>query len=113
VTMRVGFDAAMLRAPHTGSGQYSVALIAALRDLAEIEITLLSPAPLPVEPDARVVPPPRYLTGERLRKVWWEQIGIGRAARQAGVAVVHIPYFAAPLRQAIPYVVTVHDVIPL
>ncbi len=37
----------------------------------------------------------------------------GAAARRAGVDVVHIPYFAAPLRQAIPCVVTVHDVIPL
>lgn len=113
MTLRVGFDAAMLRAPHTGSGQYSTALIAALRDLAEIEVTLLSPTPLATEPNALVAPPPRYLTGERLRKVWWEQIGIDRAARQAGVAVVHIPYFAAPLRQTIPHVVTVHDVIPL
>jgi glycosyltransferase involved in cell wall biosynthesis len=103
----------MLRAPHTGSGQYSAALIAALRELPEIEMTVLSPAPLPTEPTAFVVPPPRLLRSERMRKVWWEQIGIGRAARQAGVALVHIPYFAAPLRQAIPHVVTVHDVIPL
>ena len=113
MTLRVGFDAAMLRAPHTGSGQYSAALIAALRELSEIEITLLSPTSLPAEPDAVVVPPPRFLTSERAQKVWWEQIGIGRAARQAGVAVVHIPYFAAPIRQAIPHVITVHDVIPL
>jgi glycosyltransferase involved in cell wall biosynthesis len=113
VTLRVGFDGAMLRAPHTGSGQYSAALIAAVRELPEIAMTVLSPAPLPTEPTALVVSPPRLLTRERMRKVWWEQIGIGRAARQAGVAVVHIPYFAAPLRQAIPHVVTVHDVIPL
>jgi len=103
----------MLRAPHTGSGQYSAALIAALRELAEIELVLLSPLPLPAEPGAIVVPPPRILASDRARKVWWEQIGIARAARQAGVQVVHIPYFAAPLRQAIPHVITVHDVIPL
>ncbi len=113
MTLRVGFDGAMLRTPHTGSGQYSAALIGALRELPEIEMVLLSPAPLPHEPGVVVVPPPRVLTSERGRKVWWEQIGIGRAARQAGVGVVHIPYFAAPLRQAIPHVVTVHDVIPL
>ena len=103
----------MLRAPHTGSGQYSAALIAALRELAEIEITLLSPASLPAEPDAVVVPPPRLLRSERVQKVWWEQIGIGRAARRAGIGVVHIPYFAAPIRQAVPHVITIHDVIPL
>ncbi len=113
MTLRVGFDGAMLRTPHTGSGQYSAALIAALRELAEIEIVLLSPEPLPTEPGAVIVRPPRLLTSERVRKVWWEQIGIGRAARQADAQIVHIPYFAAPLRQAIPHVVTVHDVIPL
>jgi len=113
VSLCVGFDGAMLRAPHTGSGQYSAALIEALRALPEIAIVLLSPAPLPNEPGAIVGPPPRFLKSERGRKVWWEQIGIGRAARQTGVEVVHIPYFAAPLRQAIPHVVTVHDVIPL
>jgi len=113
VTLCVGFDGAMLRTPYTGSGQYSAALIGALRALPEIKIVLLSPAPLPNEPGAVVVPPPRFLKSERGRKVWWEQIGIGHAARQTGVGVVHIPYFAAPLHQAIPYVVTVHDVIPL
>jgi len=113
VTLRVGFDGAMLSAPHTGSGQYSAALLAALRGLSEIEMMLLSPAPLAAEPGAVVIAPPRWLRSGRVRKVWWEQVGIRRAARRAGVAVVHIPYFAAPLRQAIPHVVTVHDVIPL
>jgi len=113
VSLCVGFDGAMLRTPHTGSGQYSAALIGALRALPEIAIVLLSSVPLPNEPGAIVVPPPRFLKSERGRKVWWEQIGIGRAARQAGVGVVHIPYFAAPLRQAVQHVVTVHDVIPL
>ncbi len=113
MTVRVGFDGAMLRAPHTGSGQYSTALLAALRELPEIEMILLSPALLVTEPDAVVVAPPRLLASERGRKVWWEQVGMSRAARQAGVDVVHFPYFAAPLRQTIPHIVTVHDVIPL
>jgi glycosyltransferase involved in cell wall biosynthesis len=38
---------------------------------------------------------------------------MGKAARAAGVDLVHVPYFAAPLRQHVPHVVTVHDVIPL
>jgi len=112
-TLRVGFDGAMLRAPHTGSGQYSAALIAALRALLDIEVIVLSPSPLPSEPDAVVIPPPLLPSTERVRKVWWEQSGISKAARVAGVDLVHVPYFAAPLRQAIPFVVTVHDVIPL
>ncbi|MDQ6604219.1 MAG: glycosyltransferase family 4 protein [Chloroflexota bacterium] len=113
MTLCVGFDGAMLRAPLTGSGQYSAALIGALRELSEIEMTLLSPEPLATEPDAVIAVPPRWLASERLRKVWWEQVGIRRAARRAGVDVVHVPYFAAPLRQTMPHVVTVHDVIPL
>ncbi|MCA1667630.1 MAG: glycosyltransferase, partial [Thermomicrobia bacterium] len=113
MTLRVGFDGAMLRAPHTGSGQYSAALITALRELSDLTITVLSPVPLPTEPEAVVVSPPRVLTSVRLRKVWWEQVGIRRAARRADVQIVHLPYFAAPLRQAIPHIVTVHDVIPL
>lgn len=113
MTLRVGFDGAMLRAPHTGSGQYSAALIDALRALPDIAVTILSPAPLPSERDAVVVPPPRLCATGRVRKVWWEQVGVGRAARIAGVDLVHIPYFAAPLRPRLPHVITVHDVIPL
>ncbi len=113
MTVSVGFDGAMLRAPHTGSGQYSVALIAALRRLPDLAVSILSPVSLPMEPDAVVVAPPRSLTRERLRKVWWEQVGVTRAAHTAQAEIVHIPYFAAPLRQRVPYVITVHDVIPL
>jgi glycosyltransferase involved in cell wall biosynthesis len=103
----------MLRAPHTGSGQYSAALIAALRALPETDVLLLSSESIASEPDAIVVQPPTALRSARARKVWWEQIGVGRAARAVGVDVVHLPYFAAPLRQHLPYIVTVHDVIPL
>src|SRR5437762_51144 len=109
-TLRVGFDGAMLRAPHTGSGQYSAALIASLRTMPDIELMILSPSPLPSEPDAIVVSPPRLARTDRVRKVWWEQRGLGEAARAAGVDLVHLPYFAAPLRQRLPHVVTVHDV---
>src|SRR6266700_863296 len=112
-TLRVGFDGAMLRAPHTGSGQYSAALIPALRALPEVAVTLLSPDSLPGEPDTVIAQPPATLQSARARKVWWEQIGVGRAARNARVDLVHMPYFAAPLRQHVPYIVTVHDVIPL
>ncbi len=45
--------------------------------------------------------------------MWWEQTGVVLATRRADVDLVHIPYFSAPLHQAVPHVITVHDVIPL
>lgn len=45
--------------------------------------------------------------------MWWEQSGIVAATRHSHASLVHVPYFAAPLRQRVPHVVTVHDVIPL
>lgn len=113
MTIRVGFDGAMLRAPNTGSGQYSVAALAALRAFPALEIVPLSPEPLADWPDAVVVPPPVWLASARVRKVWWEQHGVLIAAHRAGAHLIHTPYFAAPLRQHLPHVVTVHDVIPL
>lgn len=56
--------------------------------------------------------PPKF-PGGRARKMWWEQTGVVLATRRADVDLVHIPYFSAPLRQSVPHVVTVHDVIPL
>src|SRR5690349_19955166 len=103
LTMRVGCDGAMQRAPHTGSGQYSAALLAALRALPEIAVILIVPDPIPNEPDALIARPPAVLRSARIRKVWWEQIGIRRAARAAVVDLVHIPYFAAPVRQTVPF----------
>jgi len=111
--IRVGFDGAMLRAPHTGSGQYSVALLGALAGFPEVSVTVLAPAPLPDMPNAVVVSPPRAVRGERARKVWWEQVGVRAAAQRAGVQLIHTPYFAPPRVQRLPHVVTVHDVIPL
>jgi len=112
-TMHVGFDGAMLRTPHTGSGQYSAALLRALTAFPDLSITVLTPVPLADRPEAVVVAPPRTLPGERMRKVWWEQVGVRVAARRAGVQLIHTPYFAPPLIQHLPEVVTVHDVIPL
>lgn len=51
--------------------------------------------------------------GENPEKVWFEQVAFPRAARAAGAAVAHVPYFASPRFPAQPTVVTVHDLIPL
>jgi glycosyltransferase involved in cell wall biosynthesis len=48
-----------------------------------------------------------------LEKLFWEQRTFPRAARQADADLLHVPYFAPPLRTfAIPSLVTILDVIP-
>ncbi|MFZ1757114.1 MAG: glycosyltransferase family 1 protein, partial [Caldilineaceae bacterium] len=49
----------------------------------------------------------------QLAKLYWEQIAVPTAARRLGADVLFVPYWAAPLWQPIPTVVTVHDLIPL
>jgi glycosyltransferase involved in cell wall biosynthesis len=50
---------------------------------------------------------------ENMEKVVWEQVTGPAAARQAGVDIFHVPYFAPPLLPRTPTIVTIHDVIPL
>lgn len=80
-----------------GSGQYTDALVAALRAAAGPDDTV-----------ALIVPGRR---GSNLGKVAFEQIVFPRMAREADVA--HVPYWAPPLWPAVPTVVTVHDLAPL
>jgi glycosyltransferase involved in cell wall biosynthesis len=121
IAPHIGFDALFLEQPMTGVGQYTLNLWRQLRDhQQEVLPRLLMPADAPASvrdeapPDvATAVSPPPRLPGSRTRKMWWEQAGIVMATRRARVQLVHVPHFAAPLRQTVPHVVTVHDVIPL
>jgi glycosyltransferase involved in cell wall biosynthesis len=100
----------------TGSGQYLHHLLAALPQVAPgTRWTVLAPAQgaLPAWPGVQVRPlalPP--LPGP-LRKVWWEQVTVPRQARRLRADVLWVPYWAAPFRQPVPTVVTIHDLIPL
>jgi glycosyltransferase involved in cell wall biosynthesis len=118
--VHLGFDGLFLEQPNTGSGQYALALLRQLATRPDLRVTVLRPEP--ATETARTaaagvttvgVAVPARLRGARLRKVWWEQVGLPRAAARAGVDLIHVPYFAAPLRPGRPTVVTVHDVIPL
>jgi glycosyltransferase involved in cell wall biosynthesis len=120
---RAGFDALFLEQPMVGAGQYALNLWRELRDHQQsVEPHLLIPddAPGIARAEARrggftraVAPVPVRRLGGYARKLWWEQTGLPLASRRARVDLVHIPYFSAPLIQTVPYVVTVHDVIPL
>jgi glycosyltransferase involved in cell wall biosynthesis len=112
---------------HTGSGQYIDHLVEHLA--AHHRVTVLtprgsgigdqglrireheSPVPSPQSPvtyhqSPILLPPPLF-------KLWWEQISVPLAARRLGADVLFVPYWASPLWQPIPTVVTVHDVVQL
>lgn len=117
----VGFDALFLEQPMTGAGQYALNLWRQLRDQPRpVTPHLLMPADATYAAsqeavDARVsqAAQPRAIFQGRGRKVWWEQAGLVAATRRSDVSIVHVPYFSAPIRQIVPHIVTVHDVIPL
>lgn len=103
---------------NTGSGQYLHQLLAQMAgQSAAARLTVLCPAthndqdsdrlwPGIVMKRAALPPLPAHL-----RKLWWEQITMPLAALHAGADVLWVPYWAAPLWQPCPTVVTVHDII--
>ena len=69
--------------------------------------------PLPRGTSCEWLTPPSFAQRENAAKLWFEQRGFPAAAARAGADLMHYPYFAAPLRAGTPFVVTVHDLIPL
>lgn len=117
-TLRVGLDALFFEQPMTGSGQYATQLWPRLAEsYAQLDMLALAPSD--------TIAAVRELAGARLRegrvpslprrprKLFWEQVAQPRVVAAARPDLVHVPYFAAPLLQRAPYVVTIHDVIPL
>ena len=108
-TPTIALDGAFIREPLTGSGQYTLGLWSQFScRVLSCRVVLL----LPSSGSPGAVPPRPLRTGKPA-KLWWEQRGVVEAARAAGAALLHVPYFAGPLRSPLPLVVTVHDVIPL
>ena len=119
--MRVAFNGLFLQEPNTGTGRYTYNLLQSLGRVDGVnEYHVLSPyAPREV-PDTpstfhwETVPIGRLGISENVEKVVWEQRTFPQAAKRTDAQVMHIPYFAPPLRAAgIPTIVTVHDVINL
>jgi len=114
--MRVALSGWFWDRPETGSGQYLRYLTAALAEVAPgSQFVVLTPTP--AAPEIACAPNVEFavVPGKRthLAKVWWEQVSLPRAARTCGADLLHIPYWAPPVRAALPTVVTVHDLIPL
>lgn len=121
--MKIGVNALFLQTPASGSGQYLTHLLNALAEIDQQNDYILLGATPTKNPASgspwerfpyQVRPVPSLVRGnENIEKLVWEQLTGPRAARKAGVDLLHVPYFAPPLFPLTPGVVTIHDVIPL
>ena len=132
--MRIAINGWFLGQETAGSGQYLHHMLAHLPQYApDDEWVLLVPArssidtknllrqtlasltaeDSPIHIQIKTLPLLPKLVSSRLAKVWWEQVSVPRLARAAAADLLWVPYWAAPLWQPIPTVVTIHDLIPL
>jgi glycosyltransferase involved in cell wall biosynthesis len=116
--MTVGFDGLFLDQTTTGVGMYASNLWRIFRSDrdSDLNTVLLIPDTDTFhgydDGNAIAVLPPSIASSSKAIKLWWEQRGLMRAARQARADLVHISHFSAPLRRDRPVIVTIHDVIP-
>jgi glycosyltransferase involved in cell wall biosynthesis len=113
--MRVAINGWFWDQPSTGSGQTVRYLVPALvAQDATMEITLVVPEwATSGQTIERVTLVPVPCRPGNLGKLWFEQSTFPGTCRQLGVDLAHVPYFASPLRPALPTVVTIHDLIPM
>lgn len=107
--MRVGFDAAALVLNRAGEYRYASALRGALRDRDDVELHELWPG--------RRVPrslAARIALQAAVQGVWYP-VAVPRAARRAGLDVLHHPRYAVSPEPGlrVPVIVTMHDVLVL
>lgn len=110
--MRVGLDARFLTHPqHGGFKRYVQGLVSGLAALADDHELVLyvdrppAPGTVPGRFDVRVLEGRLPLVG----MPWREQVLLSRAARRDRLDVFHAPCHTAPLRLAVPLVLTLHD----
>lgn len=118
--MHIAINGWFVGQPAAGSGQYIHHLLEHLpRQAAGVRLSVLLPGPthalLRDWPWPGVTPQPATLPRlpAALRKLWWEQVAVPRAAQRLDADLIWVPYWAAPLWQPCPVCVTVHDLIPL
>ncbi len=117
--MRVALNGWFIDQPHTGSGQYLRQLIRHLPRVApQHEYALIIPHRtsfqiIDVDADLQLSTANFQPPTSNFRKVLFEQDNVPRAARAWQADVLHVPYWAPPLRSPVPIVVTIHDIIPL
>jgi glycosyltransferase involved in cell wall biosynthesis len=103
---RVALDVTVAKLGRAGPHVYITELARALEQL-------LGDRLLPIASRLAELVPPRRRVGDRLRTIgrdlWWHQIGVTRAARRAGAALLHLPAGVGPVRRTMPVVLTIYD----
>ncbi len=106
--------------PNVGSGRYLHELVHTLAaDSSDVRYVLVIPRyTLTKRPQVKgcqviLMPTPFDTINDNLAKIWFEQVALHQVCRKLRVDLIHVPYFAAPLRSKKPVVVTIHDLIPL
>jgi glycosyltransferase involved in cell wall biosynthesis len=106
--LRVGIDGRAFASPAAGVRRYIKGLSRALLALGDplelIALGGLDPTSLPAG-IGHIAEPPHPPTN-----LGWTLVGLPRAARRAGVDVVHAPAYTAPFWSPAPVVLTIHDV---
>ena len=119
--MRIVLNGWFIDQPHTGSGQYTRQLLRQLPHVApQHEYALVVPhknsfeiIDITADTDFQLLVSSLRRPHSNFRKLLFEQSIMPRAARAYAADVLHIPYWAPPLRSSMPIVVTIHDIIPL
>ncbi len=109
--MRIGIDARLAATPRTGIGSYTESLLAAFGRLGGFdEFVLFSDEPLPALPDRRF----RNMVLRVKQRQFWTFGALPGACRRAKLDLFHgTANFELPVFAGCPFVVTVHDLIPL
>ena len=119
--MRIVLNGWFIDQPHTGSGQYTRQLLYQLPRIApQHEYALIVPhrnsfqiIDIGHDADLATLTSNLQPPTSNYRKVLFEQDLVPRAARAYQADVLHVPYWAPPLRSDMPIVATIHDIIPL
>ncbi len=121
--MRIVLNGWFINQFQTGSGQYTLQLLKQLpRVVPQHEYALVVPhknsfkiIDITADTDFQSLIASLQFPREasNFRKLLFEQSIMPRAARAYEADVLHVPYWAPPLRSSVPIVVTIHDIIPL
>lgn len=106
--LRIGIDGRAFGSPAAGIRRYATGLTRALLALGEpLEVVALGGRDSSALPSGAgyIAEPPHPPTN-----LGWTLVGLPRAARRAGVDVIHSPAYTAPFWSPVPVVVTIHDV---